>query len=49
MYKTINSLLPTLKLKLKPKIEGLIAYSTDQQLFKFKVKRQLQEQYLSPR
>ena len=33
-----NSLLPNFKLKLKTeKVEGLITYSTDQQIFKFKV------------
>ena len=32
-----NSYLPTLQLKVKTKVEGLITYSLDQQIFKFKV------------
>ena len=32
-----NSLLPHFKWKLKTEVEGLITYSTDQQIFKFKV------------
>ena len=38
MYKKSNSYLPTLKVKVEnQKVEGLRTYSTDQQIFKFKV------------
>ena len=37
LYKRTNSYLPTLQLKVKTKVEGLITYSLDQQIFKFKI------------